>query len=155
MTQHYFKNHRVEWLASADAYIASTCLTYLFFSAFADGLCHSYRDRIVRLADHQLVAYAAIHWGHYTRKAQAEVKEQALQFLTELQPLRSTCQLEYWLGGNTRLAFDASAVHSGLHCAARLGLSTLIARLVRRLPSMEEKDRLGRTPLSYAAEEGH
>ncbi len=91
--QEYFRRTQNRWFPNAEAKIATTCATYLSFTVFGGGPCHTDDELQKRLQSNPLYDYAAHNRGHHTResslpyhgviefmerKAQVEASSQAL-----------------------------------------------------------------------------
>lgn len=57
-TKEYFNCRRLELFPEAHTYVLRTCLTYLSFDEFGDGMCLSWKDFEGRVQDHPFLAYA-------------------------------------------------------------------------------------------------
>jgi hypothetical protein len=66
-TQEYFERTQKQWFRNAESEITTSCVTYLSFSVFETGLCHTDKEFVERLQSYQLYDYAAHNWGHYAR----------------------------------------------------------------------------------------
>ncbi|RYP77300.1 hypothetical protein DL769_003449 [Monosporascus sp. CRB-8-3] len=71
-TQQYFERIKDAWNPAAQLHIATTCLTYLSFSAFRSGGCSTDREFEERLRRSAFLDYAAKHWGQHTLAVQEE-----------------------------------------------------------------------------------
>ena len=169
-TQDYFETLQVDWIVSAPARIASMCITYLSFDVFAsedyhvtpdddelDSEQYTYAVTMPRLAYDRFLDYAATHWGGHARKAEEEVKNLALQFLQSKGNVTCFIQVMAVQDITWRYCTDKkfSWQQRGLYVAARLGLPTLLMCLLEDSGLRDAKDKDGRTPLSWAAAEGH
>ncbi|RYP53496.1 hypothetical protein DL768_001533 [Monosporascus sp. mg162] len=67
--QEYFERTQKKWFPDAEADITISCVTYLSFEIFENGICQSDDEFEERLRSHQLYDYAAHNWGHHAREA--------------------------------------------------------------------------------------
>lgn len=170
-TQEYLQRNRKEWLPDADIETARICTAYLSLEDLSVGPCsskHEYDRRVDRL---KLLDYAAVHWGsHMNVLAEADltsdlggkVEVEALTLLSNVKNLSSASQAlfmsgkEYFFSGDT-VAQEGEGF-SGSHWIGRFGLTLLFRQWSQWNSGGAEWDRRdsgGRTPLSWAAGEGH
>lgn len=161
--------------------IADFCLSYLQAGGFKDGAFHinlskhvwetpvtysdpspEISDDLSRIRDFPLLPYAAMIWPQHARKAgQGAIKLLELPAPPITHSQISRVWLEtYWV----RQFEPAPTCFSLLHLAAFLGLSNLMERLLIRNKlgqpvgmdiSVNARDGYARTPLWYAATNGH
>jgi len=151
--QEYFNQHS-EHFKNPQATIAEVCLTYLNFDSVIE-LSPSLNRAPVET---RLLQYASTYWGLYARNGLTEaVKSLALRLLGKF-GRHISAKLLLW--GN----FDwwererrYSAGFTGLHCAAYLGLDKIVIGLLKDVEGCgaDMVDGWGRTPLMWAAENGH
>jgi Ankyrin repeats (3 copies) len=158
-TQEYFERIRVEWNPVAQQDIASTCLTYLTLSTFGSGSCASDVEFEGRLKDNPFFDYSARYWAIHTHNVQEveQVSEIAFIFLQDNASVSSCAQAmsvrEYKYNGYSQVFPQLT---TGLQLSARFGLYYFVKLLVERDDvEADSKEYDGRTPLSYAAWEGH
>jgi ankyrin repeat protein len=151
-TQEYFERTK-KWFQDTEAEIATTCVTYLSFSVFESGFCQTDDELEQRLGTNPLYDYAAHNWGHHARAASASCQG-ILEFLRKQVQVEASIQalmaFRHWSG-----YIDSQGIPkqmSGLHLAAYFGVRNAVQEL---LGSPDPKDSHNRTPLSYAAENGH
>ena len=151
-TQKYFERTQKRWFPSAETDITRTCVTYLSFSIFESGLCRSNGSFKDRLRTNQLCDYAAHNWGYHARAASVGVEQLITQLLESEAKLSGSCQA-------MMIQYDDSQKVPrqviGAHLAAYFGLNETTIGLLEDVHEPDSKDDLGRTPLSWAAEEGH
>ena len=87
-TQEYFDRKGESLFGNADAQIATSCITYLSFTTFADaGSWISVDDVLQREEEychHPLTHYAASNWAKHARKVtEANVINAVLSFLNQ------------------------------------------------------------------------
>ena len=160
-TQEYFQRTREKWFPFAQMSITLTCLTYLSFSTFKSGSCPNDKGFESRLEESVFLDYASRYWGQHVRIVQEQVFEVASLFLHDDSLISCAVQTmskpdyEYY-----QYSDQFSKQVTGLHLTARFGLLYLSERLLSQpsgnisIPA-DSKDSRGRTPLSYAAENGH
>ncbi|KAF5567506.1 ankyrin repeat [Fusarium napiforme] len=157
-----------------EGWIAASCVTYLQFTAFGSGQCevkesHHYQsDRLQhiqsafhkRLLDYPLYPYAAKNWAHHARET--ETRSEVINFLKSEPHASASSQLvpafqsgPAGLRGPYRRKSVRLGRVTGLHLAAYFGLHVEAAGLLSNGMEPDVRDGWGRTPLSYASEEGH
>ena len=158
-TQEYFEHVRLKWNPGVQEEIAVACLTYLSFDTFRSGSCADDQAFEQRLAENAFFDYSANYWSEHVRPVQRTISHLALAFLCDETLIDSTIQAvstqDYKYRGDSG-SFPSRA--SGLHLTARYGLLYLTERLLKPGDGKIEadsKDGYSRTPLSWAAEEGH
>ena len=163
-TQEYFERVRLEWNPSAQEEIAEACLTYLSFDTFRSGSCVGDEAFEQRLAKNAFFDYSAHYWSEHIRPVEKTTSRLALAFLCDEALIDCTIQAvstpDYKYKGYSKSFPNRT---SGLHLTARYGLLYLIERLTERLLTgkhggsnigADSKDSYGRTPLSWAAQNG-
>jgi hypothetical protein len=154
-TQEYFQRTRDKWLANAESDIAKSCVTYISFSAFERGVCLTYDKFKERLSLNKLYDYAARNWGHHARK-DPESYKYTIAFLEDSMKVRASYQV---IEGPRQYDFDSQKYDrsiTGLHLVAYFGLQETVARLLLdKGAEINATDEYGRTPLSWAAYNGH
>jgi len=148
--QEYFRANQHDLFPDGHTRIALSTLTYLSFDATVNDYCEGGEY-------FPFVSYAAENWGHHARQQSCtRVVESARHFL-----LSEECFIRL---KNVRRTITEGAYfipglwvqHSVLHEAAYFGAEMITSDLLALLPdSADLKDEDGRTPLSWAAEEGH
>jgi hypothetical protein len=159
-TQEYFESVCLEWNPSAQEEIAVACMTYLSFDTFRSGSCAGDKA-FERLAENGFFDYSSHYWSEHVRPVQSTTLCLALAFLCDEALTDSTAQ------GAAILAYEPLDANSwfrsrtsGLHLTARYGLVYLTKKLLLSKHGdsnikADSKDKYGRTPLSWAAWEGH
>ena len=155
-TQEYFERTQKKWFSTVEFDISSICVTYLSFTVFGSGFCHTDSSFEERLRLNPLYDYAARYWGDHARQA-SSLNERIIDFLKCESKVEAATQ-----GMLARKRFPSHSDYSqhfprrmtGLHLAAYFGITNLIEILLRSV-DVESKDTSGRTPLSWAAQRGH
>ncbi len=160
-TQKYLETVLLEWEPFPQEEIAATCLTYLSFDVFRSGSCADDETFEQRLAENVFFDYAAHYWSEHVRPVESTTFYLALAFLCDEALVDSTIQAvstsSYKSKGYSRRVPNRT---SGLHLTARYGLVYLTERFLigkhgdSNIGS-DSKDGYGRTPLSWAARNGH
>ena len=159
-TQEYLDRTKDRWFPTAHEDISNACITYLSFSAFSTGFCHSYRDYKQRLESYPLYHYATHNWArhaHISNNSAIQSATTVISFMEQDRNVEATFQL---LLADER---DSASVATsqvpqqtrGLHLAAYWGLDGALAELLTRGYGSECRDSLGQTPLLYAARRGN
>ncbi len=155
-TQEYFERIRLEWNPSAQEEIAVAYLTCLSFDTFRTGSRANDESFEQKLADNVFFDYSSHYWSEHIRPIEKTIPPLALAFLCDEALVNCTIQavsaLNYEYEGPNRI--------SGLHLTARYGLlylteTLLIGEYGESNIEADSKDEDGRTPLSWAAENGH
>ncbi|PTB81794.1 purine and uridine phosphorylase [Trichoderma longibrachiatum ATCC 18648] len=161
-TQEYLERTQGVW-SLHQTNIATACITYLSFSAFNSGYCPTDEALARRLREHPLYFYAAQHWGHHTCQS-SPCDESAIEFLR--------CKAKVEAASQALMAIRVPVAHmysyphdyeyfrsyiedmKGLHLAAYFGLEETVRALVAS-HDPDAEDSHHRTPLWYAAQNGH
>lgn len=166
-TQEYLQRNRETWLPGAEVEIARICTAYLSLNDLSAGPCSSTQDYDRRVETLALLEYSAVHWGSHTNvlveadfasEAGSEVRTEALAFLSNVKCCSSASQALFMSG---RSFFSEGTIvtegegFSGSHWIGRFGLALLFKRWDSGEARWDRCDSDGRTPLSWAASEGH
>ncbi|KAF3393739.1 putative ankyrin repeat protein [Penicillium rolfsii] len=152
-TQEYMERTQKQWFPDAEADITKVCVTYLSFSVFESGFCQTREEFCDRLESNILFDYAAQNWGHHARMLSIEGDNFILEFLKNEAKVSACTQamlaskMDYWNDTETHM--------TALHVAAHFGLGLLMAVLLDGEHNLDLRDVNDRTPLHYAAENGH
>ncbi|KAI9770937.1 MAG: hypothetical protein M1840_002641 [Geoglossum simile] len=151
-TQEYFERIRTTRFPDAQTIIATTCLLYISFNAFAGGACRSNEEMKTRLRKYPLLVYAANHWDDHARGDPEEaIKDLVINFLEDGPKFSCYNQVI----NHTKPWLLPTQV-TGLHLIASLGLAGVMQLLLSHEgANVNLRDLSGRTPLSRAAENGH
>ncbi|KAK2742352.1 hypothetical protein FQN55_007886 [Onygenales sp. PD_40] len=162
-TQEYFLSSGPKNFLDLPIDIASFCLTYLSFDTFGQGYCPTDETLRSRLQSYPFLSYAARNWGkHMPRSDQDQaipsshpVSDIAVQFLRDDSKTESSGQVLFLPGysGGERSQFSPR-MFCGMHLIAHFNLPEFMHRLAKKMDP-DAKDSCGRTPLSYAAENGN
>jgi hypothetical protein len=157
-TQEYFERTQSTWFPNAQRDIATTCITYLTFGAFAAGFCLTDKEFEARLQLNPLYNYVAQNWGHHAHAASTEVEQLILGLLESEAKVSAANQA---MLVSRRGLWDSSYSQrvpkqmTGVHVAAYSGLTEAIIALLKSGHDLNSMDTFGRTPLSWAIGNGH
>ncbi|KAK4079824.1 hypothetical protein Trihar35433_929 [Trichoderma harzianum] len=159
-TQEFLQQTHEEWFPQGELYMTKVCATYLSFDTFDNGPCQTGDELKERLNSNPLYHYAAHNWGNHARAA-ATISQQVIdlleckakmeaasQILMAVRPLKSSDLLSRFI---ERIPRELTR----LHLAAYFGVETAVGHFLRKGDNPDLKDTYGRTPLSWAAENGH
>jgi ankyrin repeat protein len=158
-TQEYFERTHGYWSPDAHVEIARTCISYLLFAVFESGPCQTDDEFEERLELNQLYGYAAQNWGHHARQApKSLISSHIMEFFDDDSKVEASVQAlvaskRHPSHSNYSQEFPRSM--TGSHLAAFFGLEGLIEDFTRRGTNLSLKDSYCRTPLSWAAKNGH
>jgi len=160
--EEYFKrdNHSITYFPDHHGLAAKICLTYLNFSGLCAD-CTTYDDMHTRMENFPFLDYAANHWGQY---AAEQGCSEAVEVLA-MNILRTKSRREHLhvalLVLYHRMIYslygyypDLGRKFLGIHATAYFGLVSYMTELGKD-NSWDSEDDLGRTPLSWAAMNGH
>jgi ankyrin repeat protein len=151
-TQEYFERTQKRWFPTAETDITRICVTYLSFSNFGSGFCHTDDDLEARLQTNQLYDYAAHNWGYHAYVSSAEMIQLITRLLESEAKVSSSCQVMMAAYGDSQLVPRRV---TGVHLAAYFGLKAAVMALLKNGHDPDSEDTDGRTPFSYAAAQGH
>jgi hypothetical protein len=142
-TQEYFVRTWKRWFPEAQVDITDICATYLSFSSFESGPCHTNDEVEDRLQTHKLYGYAAQYWGEHAREA--DISRVVLDLLrsdslVEAQVQAMMISKDPWLFGSYSQRFPNQM--QGLHLAAYFGLLEIVATLLQSSSNNDSKDSL-------------
>lgn len=142
--------------SGAEANIADICITYLSFSIFDIGCCVTDREFEERLHLNKLYDYAAHNWGHHARNAAVPVPDIVKFLNTETKVEASIQALMVVKPYSEESGYSQKYPKqmSGLHLAAYFGIDSVIQHLLEKFDP-NSRDSYNRTPLSWAAKNGH
>jgi ankyrin repeat protein len=148
-TQEYFERSQTIWFPNAEAEITTTCVTLLSHHEFGNGFCQTHEDLEIRLRSNALYDYAACHWGHHARNVSIACQE-TIDFIQRTANVEASSQVLFGRG-----YWPVPRHTTCLHLAAYFGLDELVTLLLQRGHDSKPRDSEGRTPLSWAARNGH
>lgn len=151
--QEYFDRTQKDWFPSAEAYITDICMTYLSLKSFESGICKAQSEFEERLQLHPLYDYASHHWGYHAREAPES--QLVTDFLQSKSKVEASSQALMVVRGWPYSGQDFPMHMTGLHLAAYFGVDYSVRFLTNNNDEPDPTDSYGRTPLSYAAENGH
>jgi ankyrin repeat protein len=154
-TQEYFERTQTSWFPNAQNDIAATCVTYLSFDAFEAGFCPTDEKFEERLRLNVFYDYAARNWGHHARAASTEVEQLILNLLENEAKVSGSSQAMMASGSYFNYGQRAPKQMTGIHLAAYFGLREAMIGLLKNGHHPDSKDTYGRTPLLWAAANGH
>ncbi|KAN0069147.1 hypothetical protein V8E54_012776, partial [Elaphomyces granulatus] len=150
-TQEYFERTWERWFPNAHTDITEKCATYLSFKVFEPGFSRTKGDFEKRLQSNVLYDYAARNWGYHARISSTEGGKLVLGLLESATSISACSQVmtysQYRALGETKM--------TGAHLAAYFGLGKTMSALLEKLQDVNQEDKDGRTPLSWAAGNGH
>jgi ankyrin repeat protein len=153
-TQEYFKRTQNHWFPMAESDITKICVTYLSFSVFESGFCLSDNEFEERLQSNPLYDYAAHNWGHHGSSTPTSY-DSVMEFLKKKAQIEASSQALIVVKQYLEYSQRFPKQMTGLHLAAYFGLQRITTALLRNGYDADVKDSYGRTPLSWAAGNGH
>jgi hypothetical protein len=155
-TQEYFERTQSQWFPDAQTNITTICVSYLSFDEFESGICRTDKEFEQRLQLSTLYDYAAHNWGHHAREASTSCQG-VIEFLQKQAQVDASSQalmaVKRW-PGDRKYSQEVPKRMTGLHLAAYFGVEEAVQFLVGS-DSPDPKDSYVRTPLSWAAANGH
>lgn len=157
--QEYFERSNDTWMKNSQKLIANTCMSYLSLSASRS----LSRDTIDY--DESFYSYATQFWAHHTAEALAQGLE--VQKVVHFLDNRTKSNLWHASLMQIDLAHSSFSVttkdylpHNSeevveMHVAACLGLSDVVAELIKMGCDPDVRDKRNRSPLWWAAWGGH
>ena len=155
-TQDFFEKTQKYWFPDAEKDVAMICVTYLSFDIFESGFCLSDEDFEVRLRSNPLYDYVAQNWGYHSREASGA--QFSVPIFLENENKASSCSQAMMVSTEYRSEGYSQRMANqmiGVHLTAWFGLTQMTSILIENGHPSDYKDKNGRTPLSYAAENGH
>jgi ankyrin repeat protein len=144
-------------MADTQKTFAIICITYLSFTAFQDGVCQTDDEFEERLRSYPLYGYAAQNWGHHAREA-ITLYQEVMDFLpyeANVEAASQALMASQHHKADSGYSQRVSKNMTGVHLAAYYGLTETIAALLEKGHDPNAKDVYGRTPLWFAAANGH
>ena len=156
-TQEYFERTQSQWFPNAQTNITTICVSYLSFNEFESGICQNDEEFKQRLQSNTLYDYAAHNWGHHAREASTSCQG-VIEFLQKQAHVEASSQgllaVKRW-SGHTGYSLEIPKQMTGLHLAAYFGVHEAANILIGHGQGLDMKDSHNRTPLSWAARNGH
>lgn len=155
-TQEYLR--RTSLFPSAETDITAICVTYLSFDTFATGLCQMDEEFEARLQLNPLYDYATRNWGYHARRASTGAEHLIVKFLKDGDKVSASSQAimaSKLYPGDSGYSQRVPRRITGVHIAAYFGLRKALTTLLKNGHSPDPKDSNRRTPLSWAAANGH
>ncbi|CAG8982672.1 hypothetical protein HYALB_00014050 [Hymenoscyphus albidus] len=160
-TQEYFRRSQGDWFPDAEARITESCIAYLSFETFLQGSCQTDEEFEERVQPNQLFAYAAQNWGHHGRLAVTLDHDLGVVVANLLQKEASVSAsgqalfaVKNW-SGDTSYSQRTPKNITGVHLAAYFGIKAVVQLLLDNATEADLQCSNGRTPLSWAARNGH
>jgi ankyrin repeat protein len=165
-TQEYLQRNQQMWLLHAEFEIARSCTAYLSIDGLTVGPCPSQEDYEHRLEEFALLGYAAVYWGQHLHQLMKisfvylsdEIFAEALSLLLDTNRVSAMSQVLFMSERSicSRVAVrEEGQGFSGIHWTGKFGLLPLLEQWIHKRYEMDQRDLSGRTPLSWAAENGH
>jgi ankyrin repeat protein len=157
-TQEYFERTQERWVSSAEADITAICVTYLSFTVFGSGICHTDSSFEERLSVYPLYDYSAHYWGEHAGQASSLCPKvfEFLQCTIKVEAAAQAMLVRRFRSSHSNYSQKVPRQMNGLHIAAYFGVTELVAVIFQSDEfNLDSKSSYGRTPLSWAAERGH
>ncbi|RAH86964.1 ankyrin [Aspergillus japonicus CBS 114.51] len=150
----YFEKTYSEWFPGAKDKIVKTCLTYLSYPAFT-GVCKDQQSLQERLDAYPLYTYAAQNWGYHACQCSDSLTGYIKAFLAREAQVDACSQVLMLLTSNMTDRY-ASRQMLAPHLVAYFGLDRVAESMeLSENPALNSPDADGRTPLLWAARNGH
>ena len=165
-TQEFFERFGSRHFPNALEDIAVICLTYLLFNEFEELGARGYfplnldRPREARKLKYPFFQYAARFWARHAENCHSTFEDKLgkllVEFLTDDCRISNVWQMQFKKSWAFMPHDDSSTFCSGLHLATYFNCADLMLYLLKTgLFVADLKDRDGKTPLMWAAIEGH
>jgi Ankyrin repeats (3 copies) len=152
--QQYFERRREALFPGAHTSIAITCLTYLSFDVFARGAFFDPEELQSFLHDYIFLDYSAVYWGRHAHECSENLDRTLL--IGYLQDnAEVTCASRILLKSYLYSVLNSHLKFLGMHVCAFFGLHHSLQILLEAGGKPVSQDFLSRTPLHWAAENGH
>jgi ankyrin repeat protein len=151
--EEYFRKQSHKWFPGADKLLAETCLTYLSFDAFEQGLCADIDEFLnERLEKYSLLRYAAANWAHHCCLVVKDVEKPLRNFLNDERRVASAFEA---IGKLYPYYFKnpyKTECQPGLHLLVKLKCESLVRWWLQSGAKIDAKNSQDRTALFYAVE---
>lgn len=166
-TQEFLERMQERWFPNAETNITIICVSYLSFHSSECGPCRTDNEFHKRLQSNKLYGYSACNWGHHTREA-SNLCPEVTDFLNCKTKVQASSQalmnIRYYS------SYSENPKTTGLHSAAYFGIEGAVEALLekeveiaatntdghlKKHTDLDSKDAYDRTPLSWAAGNGH
>ncbi|KAF7541629.1 hypothetical protein G7054_g471 [Neopestalotiopsis clavispora] len=160
-TQEFFDRRGDRYFPDAEAQITDTCVTYLAFDEFEEGICRTSENFQRRLMEFPLYNYSCQFWGqHAYSHADSEFIWKFLNRPSHVEACgHSLTVLKAWSGltgyGLIFMVDSGTSNMTRLHLAAHFGLVNMASRILNDSFDPNVQDSMSRTPIWYAAQNGH
>ncbi|CAO2648676.1 Nn.00g079430.m01.CDS01 [Neocucurbitaria sp. VM-36] len=154
-TQEFFERTQQQWFPDAQTMITNVCTTYLAFDVFGNPPPTG-ELWIDSSRGSDLYAYSAREWGHHARMASSshtQANPHVMSFLNR--PFNVTQAAAAIRGPFVGRYPKPEPNATALHLAAHFGLEAAAATILQRSSDPDVRDEYGRTPLMFAAHQGH
>ncbi|CAG1970863.1 unnamed protein product, partial [Fusarium graminearum] len=156
-TQEYLKRTRDRWFRDPESAMATACVTYLSFNLFETGFCKTDDKFEERLRSNPFYNYAAHNWGHHVLE-DLTLNPVVISFLRSKAKVEAACQVlmaAKRYPSHSDYSQEVPRGMTGLHLAGFFGVSKAAYTLLRLQHNPDMEDTYRRTPLWYAARNGH
>ena len=159
--QEYFERLQKRWFVNTEDDITITCIKYLSFSTSESGFCRTDKEFEERLQSNQFYDYAARNWGYHARAVFPTLSSLVLMFLESEAKVEASSQVimaSRLYSIHSPYRWDSQRIPKqikAVHLAAYFGLSEAMKCLLAYGHCPNLKDTYNRTPLWYAAYNGH
>jgi ankyrin repeat protein len=162
-TQEYLQRNQADLLPNAKIEIARSCTAYLCINDFAVGPCSSVEDYDHRVEKFALLDYATKNWGPHMTSLMGQgydsgIVTEGWSLLLNVGCLSTASQTLFMSDerSDSKMAVkEMGEGFLGCHWLGRFGLLALLEDWIARKYEINQRDCYGRTPMSWAAENGH
>ncbi|KAH7151404.1 ankyrin repeat-containing domain protein [Fusarium sp. MPI-SDFR-AT-0072] len=156
-TQEYLKRTQERWFRNPECLITTACVTYLSFTVFESGFCKTDHRFEERLRLNPFYDYAAHNWGYHAFKdvTSSEVVISFLKSKAKVEASSQALMAAKLYSSHLYYSQRIPRKMTGLHLAGYFGVSKAANSLLSLGHGPNLKDTYSRTPLWYAAQNGH
>ncbi|CAH0003764.1 unnamed protein product [Clonostachys byssicola] len=113
------------------------------------------KEEIQQRLKHPFFEYAAVNWAHHIRRSEAAKQDQTEVLVLVREFLDNERDMKAWLQAKWNASSrGATQGVTKIHIAAKLGLCSYLKEIIQTMEP-DVPDSTGRTPLWWAAREGH